>query len=170
MNDQNYESIATSITPTLMITPPWNEGSEGIHTDNAALVFLALQYVVTLLLPLQKKTKMSPWTDPSVSGQRQLAVVIGTVVASVAAAVVVHQVASRPKKLPTDASRPPHLWSWIPYLGSAIEMGKGITSFIRSRASQLKSPIFTATIMGDKCVFLADPGRLYAVTASSESA
>jgi cytochrome P450 len=108
----------------------------------------------------QKHMKMSPWTD--LSGQRQA--VISSVVATVAVAVIVHQVVSRPKKLSLNTIRPPHLWSWIPYLGSAIEMGKGITSFIRSRASQLKSPVFTATILGEKCVFIADPGKYYCTT------
>lgn len=53
--------------------------------------------------------------------------------------------------------KPPHVFSFVPYLGSAIEMGDDITEFIRKYAKKFQSPVFTATIMGDKCVFLADP-------------
>ena len=55
-----------------------------------------------------------------------------------------------------NAIRPPHAWSWIPYLGSALAMGADVTNFIRSSAQKLKSSVFTATILGDKCVFIAD--------------
>ncbi|CAB9508450.1 25-hydroxycholesterol 7-alpha-hydroxylase (Fragment) [Seminavis robusta] len=55
---------------------------------------------------------------------------------------------------------PPHVWSWIPHVGSALAMGSDITEFIRSNGEKLLAPVFTATIMGDKCVFVADPQYL----------
>jgi len=61
-----------------------------------------------------------------------------------------------------NAKRIPHVFSMIPYVGSAIDMGKqGVTAFIRKNSQALQnSPLFTATIVGDKCVFLADPQLL----------
>ena len=59
---------------------------------------------------------------------------------------------------------PPHIQSWIPFVGSAITMGQeGIANFIRNKSLATQSPVFTATIMGDKCVFLNDPELLYLV-------
>ena len=52
---------------------------------------------------------------------------------------------------------PPHVKAWVPYLGSAVEMGAGAVKFIQSRSKALQSPVFTATILGDKCVFVGDP-------------
>lgn len=80
-----------------------------------------------------------------------------TIVLGVAAATVGAVVYTLPSKASTNKGRkPPHVFSFVPYLGSAIEMGSGITEFIRKYAKKFQSPIFTATIMGDKCVFLAD--------------
>mmetsp|Transcript_6702 Transcript_6702/g.17236 ORF Transcript_6702/g.17236 Transcript_6702/m.17236 type:complete len:524 (+) Transcript_6702:206-1777(+) len=64
-----------------------------------------------------------------------------------------------------NAIRIPHLSSMVPYVGSAIDMGQqGITPFVRGASQKLgDSPFFTATIMGDKCVFIADPKSLNAV-------
>lgn len=65
------------------------------------------------------------------------------------------------RKIPKDSNAVliPHVSSLIPYVGSAIDMGKqGVTNFIREKSQKLgNTPFFTATIMGDKCVFIADP-------------
>ena len=58
---------------------------------------------------------------------------------------------------------PPHLFSWIPYVGSATELqkqGRHLRDFIRNTSERLDSPVFTATIMGDHCLFLNDPGYI----------
>jgi hypothetical protein len=77
------------------------------------------------------------------------------------------------RKYNDDASisieRPPHVASMIPYVGSAIEMGQGITQFIRKYATKLQSPVFTATIMGKRCLFIADPELLTVVYKPSLS-
>ncbi len=53
--------------------------------------------------------------------------------------------------------RVPHLHSWIPFIGSALEFQRGhIRDFIRRSSKKLDSPAFTATVMGDKCLFIAD--------------
>ena len=57
--------------------------------------------------------------------------------------------------------KPPHVWSWIPYLGSAIEMGTNVTQFIRKNSdANNHAPVFTATVLGDHCLFIADPEQL----------
>ena len=69
----------------------------------------------------------------------------------------------RAASLPKGVCFPPHVRSWLPYVGSAIEMGSGITEFIRKHANRFQSPVFSATIMGEKYVFLADPELLTTV-------
>lgn len=58
-----------------------------------------------------------------------------------------------------DFTRPPHVRSYIPYVGSALEMGAGITAFVRKYGQEKfqNSPFFTATILGEKYIFIADP-------------
>ena len=76
---------------------------------------------------------------------------------------------------PADAQIPPHVHSWIPFVGSAVAMGQnGIAHFVISKAKALaetqktgtqnsgRVPVFTATILGDKCLFIADPADLMA--------
>lgn len=68
---------------------------------------------------------------------------------------------SRRKKYPDGTYKIPHLHSWIPYIGSGMELQRGhIRDFISSTASKLNAPAFTATIMGDKCLYIADSGLL----------
>jgi len=51
----------------------------------------------------------------------------------------------------------PHLQSWLPYVGSATQLQKGhIRDFVTINANKLGAPAFTATIMGDKCLYVAD--------------
>jgi hypothetical protein len=74
-------------------------------------------------------------------------------------------------KAPTTPP-PPHLHSWVPYVGSGIAMGQlGLLGFIRSATQQLSTrygngthiSVFTATVLGDHCLFLADPADLMIV-------
>lgn len=78
-------------------------------------------------------------------------------VAVVAASVYYWWSANARSSLPPGYRRVPHLPSWIPYIGSATEFQKGhIRDFIQRSAKKLGSPAFTATIMGDKSLFIAD--------------
>ena len=50
----------------------------------------------------------------------------------------------------------PHRTSWIPYLGKALDMSSmPMRDFILKYAAG--QPVFTCTIAGDKCLFLANP-------------
>ena len=56
---------------------------------------------------------------------------------------------------------PPHVTSYVPYLGSALEMSKGIRKFIAKYTAKFQNqPIFTATIAGDHCLFIGDPDQV----------
>mmetsp|Transcript_18437 Transcript_18437/g.23724 ORF Transcript_18437/g.23724 Transcript_18437/m.23724 type:complete len:522 (+) Transcript_18437:168-1733(+) len=60
------------------------------------------------------------------------------------------------KKSNSPPMEPPKVWSPFPFIGSAIEMGQDIRGFILKNSKRLESPIFTATIAGKECHFLAD--------------
>jgi cholesterol 7alpha-monooxygenase len=51
---------------------------------------------------------------------------------------------------------PPYVCSFIPYLGSALEMGQNSRAFIRKYCKKYDTPIFSATIAGTKCHFIGD--------------
>ncbi|CAB9522261.1 25-hydroxycholesterol 7-alpha-hydroxylase (Fragment) [Seminavis robusta] len=95
--------------------------------------------------------------DESVEATRMM--MIGTAVAALLLAMAISRLVQWlfSKTLPPDTVRPPHVQSWIPYLGSAIEMGKDVVAFICHYGKQFQSPLFTATIVGETCVFVADP-------------
>ena len=58
----------------------------------------------------------------------------------------------------TVAKEPPFVRSWIPYIGSAIEMNQMTPRrFIQTYCHRNQSPIFTATIAGTSCHFIGDP-------------
>eukprot|EP00986_Skeletonema_menzelii_P007254 scaffold2848_cov150-Skeletonema_menzelii.AAC.6 len=59
-----------------------------------------------------------------------------------------------------DVKLPPHLISYVPYLGSAIEMGKGIRVFIAKHSAKFGEPLFTATIAGEHALFIGDSDHL----------
>ena len=88
----------------------------------------------------------------------------------------------------TDKNRkgdtPPHARFWIPYVGAGLAMGqKGLLGFVRSTARDLARKdgtmrvdgkgdravvatypsVFTATVLGDACLFFADPADLMIV-------
>jgi len=72
------------------------------------------------------------------------------------------------RKLPDGVIRPPHLRSYIPYIGSAMRLVSGNTrEFILQTAKSLNSPVFTALIAGTKCVFIADPDLVFVVFKDS---
>ena len=74
-----------------------------------------------------------------------------------------------PKKYLDDGiQRPPHLTSWIPYLGSAMKLISGSTiDFVVGTSKKLQSGVFTATIAGTKCVFISDPDLVFVVFKDS---
>jgi hypothetical protein len=53
------------------------------------------------------------------------------------------------------ALQPPRVFSWIPFVGSGVEMGQGILKFIRKYSQQFNSPIFSAVVGGKVCHFFA---------------
>lgn len=60
----------------------------------------------------------------------------------------------KPLKGPRE---PPHVISYLPYLGSAVSMTSGLLrDFIAHHARRLRSPVFTAYITSKRCLFLAD--------------
>lgn len=68
-----------------------------------------------------------------------------------------HLLWRKKKQLPPGVCYPPHLRSWVPFLGSALELRRGlIRDFILDTARKFNSPVFTAQIGADKCLFLAD--------------
>jgi hypothetical protein len=62
--------------------------------------------------------------------------------------------------------KPPQVAAWIPFVGSAVEMGRDICGFIRKYSDQFETPIFSATIGGKVCHFVADPKHVDMVRCS----
>lgn len=94
-------------------------------------------------------------------------------VASCVAAVVVGSLVVWQRQQQSSSSRnntaaaapplPPHATSWVPYLGAGWAMGqKGLLGFVRSTAPDL-CQVFTATVLGERCLFLADPADLASI-------
>jgi len=55
---------------------------------------------------------------------------------------------------------PPHHHSYVPFLGSAVEMGKGIRLFIDKYSTKFGEPLFTANIAGKHSLFIGDSDHL----------
>ena len=53
---------------------------------------------------------------------------------------------------------PPVVWSWVPVLGSAVAFGAAPLAFLKTSAEALGSPVFVATVAGERTAFVADPG------------
>ena len=51
----------------------------------------------------------------------------------------------------------PHVWSWLPILGSAIDFGKDPVGFVRAQRKK-HGDIFTVLIGGNRMVFVCDHG------------
>jgi len=61
----------------------------------------------------------------------------------------------KPRDKRDRVSVPPYVRSFIPFIGSAIEMGTDPLEFNRKYFKRFQSPIFTATIGGKTCHFLS---------------
>mmetsp|Transcript_57866 Transcript_57866/g.62523 ORF Transcript_57866/g.62523 Transcript_57866/m.62523 type:complete len:575 (-) Transcript_57866:91-1815(-) len=55
---------------------------------------------------------------------------------------------------------PLHVRSYVPILGSALEMSKNIRKFIDKYSTKYNEPIFTAKIGNDHCLFIGDPDHV----------
>ena len=55
------------------------------------------------------------------------------------------------------SGEPPVVWSWIPFLGSAIAFGKAPLAWLRQSAANLQSDVFVAVIAGERTAFATDP-------------
>jgi len=64
---------------------------------------------------------------------------------------------------------PRHLASYVPFLGSAIEMGKGIRRFIDKYSTKFGEPLFTATIAGKHSLFIGDSDHLTLIYTHSKA-
>lgn len=85
--------------------------------------------------------------------------VLPTIAVAAVTLVVVSYLSNRKSKINDgDVVEPPKVFSLIPHVGSAIEMGNhGIRAFIQKYTDKYKTPIFSATIMGNTCHFIGDP-------------
>ena len=89
-------------------------------------------------------------------------------VSVVVSSVVLYVVWTRRRNLPKGVCLPPHLTSYIPFIGSGLQLISGLTrDFILKSAKKLKTPVFTANISGTKCVFIADPELVFTVFKDS---
>lgn len=52
---------------------------------------------------------------------------------------------------------PPRVFAPMPFVGSGLDMSKGILAFIRKHSQRLDSPVFSAMVGGKWCHFLVDP-------------
>ncbi|CAJ1931145.1 unnamed protein product [Cylindrotheca closterium] len=72
------------------------------------------------------------------------------------------------RKLPDGVRLPPHLTSYIPYIGVGLQFANGlILDFVSDTAKKLNASVFTATVNGTKCVFIADPDLVFTVYKDS---
>jgi cholesterol 7alpha-monooxygenase len=78
------------------------------------------------------------------------------IVAALAAAFGLHHVFFRPRRSKDGIVEPPYVHSFIPYVGSALEMGQDTRGFIRKYCNKYDTPIFSATVAGTKCHFIGD--------------
>ncbi|KAI0756862.1 cytochrome P450 [Daedaleopsis nitida] len=69
---------------------------------------------------------------------------------------------------PASASRPPLAPYWIPWVGSAIEMGKDPDRFIKSMTKAL-GPVFRVKTLGQEMVLVTTPSHISAVYRDSQT-
>ncbi|TFK94414.1 cytochrome P450 [Polyporus arcularius HHB13444] len=67
-----------------------------------------------------------------------------------------------------DASRPPRASYWIPWLGSALEMGKDPDGFF-SNMTKLHGPVFTVKALGQEMVYVTSPSLISTVYRDSQN-
>ena len=127
-----------------------------IFATTLAVVALSAAYTVnntSIFSSSSTKKKLKKWNDSSTNDDSTAATTTTSTTTCPAAVEV-----------------PPHVTSMIPYVGSGIEMGRqGITTFIRKYGNKLQSPVFTATILGKRCLFINDPELLTVVFKPSLS-
>lgn len=94
-----------------------------------------------------------------------------TLLSMATTAVAIYTVSSaldKKRKLPEGVRLPPHWSSYIPFIGSGLQLISGYTrDFIVNTAKKLNTPVFTANISGTKCVFIADPDLVSTVFKDS---
>ena len=49
----------------------------------------------------------------------------------------------------------PHVWSWLPFIGSAIQFGSDPLAFLRAQMKK-HGDVFTAVVGGERMVFICD--------------
>jgi hypothetical protein len=93
-----------------------------------------------------------------------LVVAITVLIAATSCHYLYAAVRSNKKRQCTDGSiivAPPHVRSWIPYVGLTIEMGENNLAFIlKEYTNKFQTPIFSATILGQKCYFVGDSNHV----------
>ncbi|KAI0328507.1 cytochrome P450 [Cubamyces sp. BRFM 1775] len=67
-----------------------------------------------------------------------------------------------------DTSRPPLARSWIPWVGSAIEMGKDPDRFFASMTNLL-GPMFRLKLLGQERIFVTSPSLISTIYRDSQS-
>ncbi|CAJ1931147.1 unnamed protein product [Cylindrotheca closterium] len=90
-----------------------------------------------------------------------------TLLSLAATAVTIYTVSSvlafqKRRKLPDGVRLPPHLTSYVPYIGVGLQfVSRLIVDFIYDTAKKLDAPVFTATVNGTTCVFIEDPDLVF---------
>ncbi|RPD82424.1 cytochrome P450 [Lentinus tigrinus ALCF2SS1-7] len=69
---------------------------------------------------------------------------------------------------PSDAKRPPRAPYWIPWLGSALEMGKDPDGFF-SNMTRLLGPVFRVKAIGQEMVYVTSPSLISSVYRDSQT-
>ena len=54
-------------------------------------------------------------------------------------------------------TEPPVVWSWLPFLGSAVAFGQAPLDFIRESSARMQAPCFVLVLAGERTCFVADP-------------
>ncbi|KAL3940513.1 MAG: hypothetical protein SGBAC_004964 [Bacillariaceae sp.] len=106
----------------------------------------------------------SSMSTPKLNPSRATLFSIAATVAAVYTVSAVVYGAKKKKQLPDGARLPPHWKSYVPYIGSGLQLVSGLArDFITETAKKLNAPVFTATINGAKCLFIADSDLAFVV-------
>ncbi|KAI9065865.1 cytochrome P450 [Trametes sanguinea] len=69
---------------------------------------------------------------------------------------------------PADPSRPPLVRSWIPWVGSALDIGKDPDAFFTNTSKRL-GPIFRVRLLGQERIFVTSPSLMSTVYRDAQS-
>ncbi|KAI8990562.1 cytochrome P450 [Trametes punicea] len=69
---------------------------------------------------------------------------------------------------PVDGSRPPLVRHWIPWVGSAIDIGKDPDGFY-DRMTKSLGPMFRAKVLGREMIFVSSPSLISSIYRDSQS-